>query len=185
MLSSFRAGIPPSLLPLLSTKPRRKPTAQNLSGIQERGEGLWSSIYKPYEETLLQRLADSHPDLPVVILNSHYGPALADFPAAASSENVGTGIGANPAKIGRILTSLVAISCLRAQTGVAPQVTSHLFGLRKAFEDGSGPADEDVTGGPWLASDEGNLWVLRCVDAIVEAIGGGEGGNFAPVKAKL
>jgi hypothetical protein len=31
-----------------------------------------------------------------------------------------------------------------------------------------------------LASDEGNLWILKSVDAIVEAIGGGMGTTFAP-----
>lgn len=80
---------------------------------------------------------------------------------------------------------MVGICCLRAQTGVGPQVTSHIFGLRKAFEgDGSGMGT--VKGGEWLASDEGNLWILKSVDSIVEAIGGGLGTSFAPgFKAKL
>ena len=40
--------------------------------------------------------------------------------------------------------------------------------------------------GQWLASDEGSMWLLRCVDAIVEAIGDGTGSTFAPVmRAKL
>jgi hypothetical protein len=87
-----------------------------------------------------------------------------------------------------VLTSLVAVACLRAQTGVGPQVTSHIFGLRKAYEDGSHRAEgeEEVTGGAWLASDEGSVWVLKSVDAIVEAIGGGMGTTFAPgMRAKL
>lgn len=95
------------------------------------------------------------------------------------------------AKVGRVLTSLVAISCLRAQTGVGPQVTSHVFGLRKAFEDGSHEAEgeERVEGGQWLAGDEGSEWVLGCVDRIVEVLGEGRGTTFAPgmenIKAKL
>lgn len=83
---------------------------------------------------------------------------------------------------------MVAISCLRAQTGVGPQVTSHVFGLRKAFEDGSFEAkgEEEVKGGKWLATDEGSLWILQTVDRIVEAIGQGRGTNFAPgLGAKL
>lgn len=82
----------------------------------------------------------------------------------------------------------MAISCLRAQTGVGPQVTSHVFGLRKAFEDGSFGAkgEEEVKGGKWLATDEGSLWILQTVDRIVEAIGQGRGTNFAPgLGAKL
>lgn len=86
--------------------------------------------------------------------------------------------------VGRVLTSLVAVACLRAQTGVGPQVVSHLFGLRKAFEGGAD--GEEVEGGKWLASDEGGLWILEMVDGIVEAIGGGQGTTFAPgIKAKL
>lgn len=91
-------------------------------------------------------------------------------------------------KIGRVLTSLAAVGCLRAQTGVGPQVVSHIFGLRKAYDDGSFEAqgEKEVEGGKWLASDEGNLWILSVVDRIVEAIGAGAGTTFAPgIKAKL
>lgn len=75
--------------------------------------------------------------------------------------------------MGRVLTSIVAVSCLRSQTGVGPQVTSHVFGLRKAYEDGSANAKGEfaVEGGEWLASDEGNQWLLNSIDTIVEALG--------------
>jgi hypothetical protein len=92
------------------------------------------------------------------------------------------------AKVGRVLTSIVAVAGLRAQTGVGPQVTSHVFGLRKAYEDGSARAEgeEMVVGGEWLASDEGNIWLLRSVDAIVEGLNEGQGTSFAPgIKPKL
>lgn len=87
-----------------------------------------------------------------------------------------------------MLTSVVAVAGLRAQTGVGPQVTSHVFGLRKAYEDGSAAAEGEVEvqGGEWLASDEGNVWLLRGVDAIVEALSEGMGSSFAPgFKTKL
>lgn len=86
-----------------------------------------------------------------------------------------------------MLTSVVAISCLRAQTGVGPQVTSHVFGLRKAFDDGSAEGEDVVKGGKWLAGEEGNTWILESVDGIVEALGQGKGTSFAPgtEKAKL
>lgn len=90
------------------------------------------------------------------------------------------------ASAGRVLTSVVAVACLRAQTGVGPQVLSHVFGLRKALEDESWKGDvEGEEGARWLASDEGNRWILESVDAIVEAISGGSGSNFAPGRAKL
>lgn len=82
--------------------------------------------------------------------------------------------------MGRVLTSVVAVACLRAQTGVGPQVTSHVFGLRKAFEDGSAREEEEVEGGIWLAGEEGNLWLLGAVDRIVEVLGEGRGTSFAP-----
>jgi hypothetical protein len=86
-------------------------------------------------------------------------------------------------RAGRVLTSLIAIACLRAQTGVGPQVLSHVFGLRKAFDDGTA---ERVEGGTWLASDEGSTWILETVDAIVREIGAGKGTTFAPgIAAKL
>lgn len=87
--------------------------------------------------------------------------------------------------MGRVLTSIVAVSCLRTQTGVGPQVLSHVFGLRKAFKDGS--AEKEVEGGEWLAGDEGSVWLLESVDRIVEALSGGKGSSYAPgsIKAKL
>lgn len=79
-----------------------------------------------------------------------------------------------------MLTSIVAVSCLRAQTGVGPQVISHVFGLRKAFEDGSAEPESEIQGGQWLASDEGSVWLIEVVDRIVESIGGAQGTSFAP-----
>ncbi len=61
-----------------------------------------------------------------------------------------------------------------------------MFGLRKAYEDESFKADGEfaVEGGKWLASDEGNIWLLGAVDRIVEALGEGKGSSFAPVMEK-
>ena len=107
------------------------------------------------------------------ILNHEYGALFADPPQLGHESG---------AKVGRVLTSIVAVACLRAQTGVGPQVTSHVFGLRKAFEDESYKAQGEfpVQGGQWLASDEGNVWLLEAVDRIVEALGEGNGSSFAP-----
>ncbi|KAM3077319.1 hypothetical protein ACMFMG_006668 [Clarireedia jacksonii] len=155
----------------------RELTSSNVDDAKVRGRELWDSIYRPFETKLLDKLADSHPDLPVQILTS-YSSLFTDPPIAS-----------RPIKVGRVLTSLVGITCLRAQTGVGPQVTSHIFGLRKAYEDGTYKAEgeEHVEGGEWLASETGNTWILNTVDRIVEAIGRESGGTtFAPgIKAKL
>lgn len=177
-LNAFHASLPADITSKLSTTPTRTPTPENLKRIQKAGRELWDSIYSTFSEKLLAKLGTSHPDLPVVILNSNYGPLLADP------------LGGQPQKVGRVLTSLAAIGCLRAQGGVGPQVISHIFGLRKAYEDGTFEAQGEipVEGGKWLASDEGNLWILSVVDRIVEAISQGQGTTFAPgmrVKAKL
>ncbi|KAJ5739127.1 hypothetical protein N7533_011911 [Penicillium manginii] len=166
---TLSADLPDSVSSKLSTTPTRAPVPNNITSITCRGISLWDSIYHPYERKLYNKLADSHPDLPVHILNSHYGALLSD-PVRSTG-----------AQIGRILTSIVAVSCLRAQSGVGPQVTSHVFGLRKALEDGTWSTDvETEEGARWLASDEGNTWILNSVDSIVEAIGNGHGSNFAP-----
>lgn len=118
---------------------------------------------------MFDKLALAHPDLPVYILSDHYSALLSD-----PSDRGGL------AKLGRVLTSMIAVSCLRAQTGVAPQVLSHVFGLRKAFEDGSYTQDEidaDEEAVKWLATNEGGEWILKTVDRIVEAVGGS---SFAP-----
>lgn len=178
-LGEFRAGLPSDIKDSLATQARRNLEPEVIPDILNRGHSLWKSIYYPFETKLQQKLALSHPDLPVHIIESEYGNLFAD-PATPTE-------GVVPATVGRVLTSIVAISCLRAQTGVGPQVISHVFGLRKAFEDGSAESDTDVPGGEWLASDEGSVWLIGVVDRIVECIGGAQGGtSFAPgLRAKL
>ncbi|ORY70457.1 uncharacterized protein BCR38DRAFT_333580 [Pseudomassariella vexata] len=176
-LNAFYSSLPPDVASSLSTQPTREYTLQNLEARKKTGLALWDSVYLGFERKLLDKLAQSHPDLPVHILNGHYGSLLSD------PEDKKTG-----AKVGRVLTSLVAIACLRAQTGVGPQVVSHIFGLRKAYENGDARAagEEEVEGGEWLAGEEGNVWMLERVDELVRIIGGGEGTSFAPgVRAKL
>ncbi|PYH46417.1 uncharacterized protein BP01DRAFT_355445 [Aspergillus saccharolyticus JOP 1030-1] len=161
-LNAFRASLPASITASLSITPTREPNPENITDIHSRGCALWDSIYRPFETRLYDKLAAAHPDLPVHILNMNYGALLADPPSGQKL-------------VGRVLTSLVAVACLRAQTGVAPQLVSHVFGLRKAVEDGSWREDCLEKGEvEWLASEEGCAWVLESVDEIVKAIGGGE-----------
>jgi hypothetical protein len=173
-LNEFRDKLPANVQSQLSITPTRTPTPENINFIRDRGQALWRSIYHPLDRKLIDRLSKSHPDLPVVIINSHYGSLLSD-----PSERPGL------ASIGRVLTSLVGITCLRAQTGTGPQVLSHIYGLRKAFSDGTSQEEskENLDGSEYLATDEGNEWILNSVDTIVEAINGGS--TFASISSKL
>ncbi|GAA5894524.1 hypothetical protein JCM6882_004842 [Rhodosporidiobolus microsporus] len=177
-LGALRAHLDPAVAAQLPTTPTREPTPTSLTRISSSAHSLWTSIYAPHSSKLLTKLSASHPDLPVHILNSHYGALLSDPPSPAFPP-------AGGAKVGRVLTSIVAIACLRAQGGVGPQVTSHVFGLRKAGEEevekGSG---EDLQGREWLTSEEGAAWVVEQVDRIVEAVTGGKGPTHG-TRAKL
>lgn len=180
MLNAFRASLPPTITPALTKTPTRLPTPENITSINHRGRTLWNDIYHPLANKLEHKLSEAHPDLPVFIINSEYGALFTD-PAERAAAVPG-------ATVGRLTTSLVAITCLRAQQGVGPQVLSHVFGLRKAWDDDSWRRDTDVgdeEGVKWLVSDEGCIWVLEKVDELVAALGGGEGSTFAPVKARL
>ncbi|GAA5877134.1 hypothetical protein JCM1840_005666 [Sporobolomyces johnsonii] len=176
-LGALRAHLEPDVAAKLSTEPTRQPTPSNLPSILSSAHSLWTSIYAPHDQKLLSKLSESHPDLPVHILTSHYGPLLAD-PFVAPAPLAGHA----HAQLGRILTSVVAIACLRAQGGVGPQVTSHVFGLRKALADDLKEEDK-VAGAEWLTSDEGCTWVIEQVDRIVEVVAAGRS-TFA-TRAKL
>ncbi|SCZ89559.1 BZ3500_MvSof-1268-A1-R1_Chr1-1g01257 [Microbotryum saponariae] len=180
-LAALRSAVPASIQERLGTTPTREP--KDPSTVSSRAKALWNSIYDPQSTKLLSILSASHPDLPVHILNSHYGALLADPPVQSSSP------GESTSTVGRILTSLIAISCLRAQGGVEPQVISHVFGLRKAsFEEEA--KKELGEGGEWLTSEDGAQWCIDWVDRIVDEVARGEGPTFATrpqggLKAKL
>ncbi|KAI1775859.1 mitochondrial protein [Hypoxylon cercidicola] len=174
-LGAFRSSLPADVGAALSTTPTRELTADNLAVRKRDGLALWDSVYVGFERKLLDKLAQSHPDLPVHILNGHYSNLLSNPRGATPPGGPGN-------KVGRVLTSLVAIACLRAQTGVGPQVVSHVFGLRKAYDNGDAHAagEEPVEGGSWLATEDGNVWILENIDKLVNVISGGEGTTFAP-----
>ena len=98
-----------------------------------------------------------------------YGTVLAPLPGGASEQG----------NLSRALGSVVGAACLRAEGGVGPQLTSHVFGLLKARKDPAGLSAEDR----WLSSDEGTEWVLRSVDRIWDVARGAEG--LAGLAAKL
>ena len=154
--------------------------------VRARGLALWESVYAPLDGKLLAKLGRAHPDLSGYILCAHYGMLLSDPPPGPGRAEGET----DAVPLGRCLTSVVAMACLRAQTGAGPQLLSHVYGLRKAIEQGAHlgegggrMAARERGAMERLAGDEGCEWVLRSVDRIAEVIGSGFGER--PVKSKL
>ena len=124
-----------------------------------RGRKLWESVYAPHADKLIAKLSSYHPDLPVHILESHYSLLLSDPQPTGPLD--------------RTLTSVVAIACLQAQTGVGSQTTSHVFGLKKAVgkeEASESPKELEAKEQQWLCSDQGAEWVLQSVEALRQLI---------------
>lgn len=168
MLSSFTATLSPAVqldLASLQTASRNF-SSDNCSEINLRGRALWTSIYHPHAQKLYDKLHQCHPDLPDWIIHCAYGGLLTNPEHSNTSDP-------QLIRVGRTLTSLIAIACLRAQSHVEPQLTSHIYGLRKAYERDTKTGeieDESVKGGEWLASDEGNIWLLQTVDKIRDTL---------------
>lgn len=152
----------------LPTEPRRKITPKDTEAVQRAAYALWDDIYTPVSDRLITILGHSHPDLPVFIIDGEYGP-LFSLPSSFSSDPAVQH--EPPWEVNRLRTSLVAIACLRAQGGVGPQVTSHVWGLLKAAKSIRSD-DEHRQGLQWLASEEGALWAVRMIDGLCEAVEG-------------
>ncbi|OJT13306.1 Dol-P-Man:Man(5)GlcNAc(2)-PP-Dol alpha-1,3-mannosyltransferase [Trametes pubescens] len=132
----------------------RTVNTKNVDEIVARGEALWATIYTPHAEKLRNKLGSYHPDFIEFIIQA-YGAVLAPLPG-------GDAVLGN---LSRAQGSIVGTACLRAEGGVGPQLTSHVFGLLKA-RDVPGLSAEDY----WLASDEGTEWVVRTVDKILDVV---------------
>jgi len=136
----------------LRSESLRNANPENIELIKSRGRALWDSIYEPHAEKLHTKLGSYHPDFISFIIQS-YGSVLAPLS------------GDLPGNLSRALTSVVGLTCLRAEGGVAPQFTSHVFGLLKARNE-PGQNEQDK----WLSSDEGAEWVVRTVDSVLDVI---------------
>ncbi|KAI0771862.1 hypothetical protein BD413DRAFT_692187 [Trametes elegans] len=132
----------------------RTVTSENVDEIVARGNALWASIYVPHAEKLRNKLGSYHPDFIEFIIQA-YGTVLAPLPGGDAVQG----------NLSRAQGSIVGTACLRAEGGVGPQLTSHVFGLLKA-RDVPGLSEEDY----WLASDEGTEWVIRTVDKILDIV---------------
>lgn len=162
----------------LPTEPRRRLEGSDIPSVKKAAYNLWDDIYQPHSDKLIGILGQSHPDLPVFILDGEYGPLFSPphtFRAGASEPSW---------EVGRLRTSLVAIAALRAQGGVGPQVTSHVWGLIKAGP--SIPAGcENEEGLKWLTTEQGAEWVVKAVNGLSEVVEGHAGAEEEAVKSKL
>ncbi|KAL9936710.1 hypothetical protein V8E36_004778 [Tilletia maclaganii] len=148
----------------LPTDTRRHIEPSHVGDVRKAANELWDDIYAPHSAKLLKILGKSHPDLPVFIVEGEYGPLFAPPPSYNSA------LASVPAwEVDRLRTSLVAISALRAQGGVGPQVTSHIWGLLKAAKSIQA-GEEGEKGRRWLTTEEGSEWVVRTVDRICEVV---------------
>ncbi|UZJ53881.1 hypothetical protein CBS101457_003201 [Exobasidium rhododendri] len=154
------------LVSALPKEPRRKITAKELEPVQKAAYDLWDDIYTPLSDKLIHILGKSHPDLPVFIVDSEYGPLFAP-------PNTFTAISSPSWEVNRLRTSLVALSGLRSQGGVGPQVTSHVWGLLKSKKS-IAVNDENKKGLEWLTTEDGALWAIRTIDSLCLAIEGAE-----------
>ena len=147
--------------------------SESINPTFSRGRQLWNSIYTPHSDKLLAKLASYHPDLPIHILESHYSLLLSD------PSPIGP--------LGRTLTSVLAIACLQAQTGVGSQATSHVFGLKKAIEEQDDGVEEmmDKEERQWLCGDQGAEWVLQSIEALRDLVTTPSSLNTPSPKAKL
>lgn len=165
-LTAFHNGLPRHVIKKLCTIPSRQLTVHNFASVQQRGRNLWDSINNPLGKQVFDRFATTHPDLPVHILSSHYSHLLSDPPA---SDRAGL------ATLGGFMTSLVIIASLRVLRGTRVYVSTHMLGLKKHVDNGKYKLDQsadDHAAILWLSSDEGNLWILTCVDLIAQEFRG-------------
>ncbi|KAF9649637.1 hypothetical protein BDM02DRAFT_3094393 [Thelephora ganbajun] len=153
--------LPKTLNSVKDHDPREITRTEDMDTIVARGRILWNSIYEPYEVKLHDKLSSYHPDFMSFIIQA-YGSVLSPFSVISTSTN-------EHGNLSRVMTSIVGSACLRAEGGVGPQLTSHVFGLlkgRAAESQGYEMNEEDR----WLVTDEGTEWVINTVDSILGVV---------------
>lgn len=118
-------------------------------------------------------------------VNSAHSPQKPSSLSPSRPILTGTGTSADEqGNLSRTMTSVVGSACLRAEGGVGPQLTSHVFGLlkgRAAQDQGYETNEEDR----WLATDQGTEWVINTVDAILDVVAPVPSQQDPEAKAKL
>jgi len=128
--------------------------------VTQAGNELWDDIYAKKSQKLRGILAHSHPDLGLYIIQNEYGPLFA--PPPAYHDNM-----TEPAwEINRLRMSLVAIASLHAQGGVAPQVTSHIYGLLRARDHIAHVQGSERQGLDFLTTEVGAQWAIELINEV-------------------
>jgi len=149
----------------LRSHSRRTADSDNITSIVTKGMTLWKSIYQPHADKLYDKLGSYHPDFISFIIQS-YGSVLSPLSGGTKAYSDTSSLeDLDQGNLSRALGSVVGIASLRAEGGVGPQLTSHIFGLLKA-RNTENQTEEDK----WLSSDEGTEWVLRTVDEILDGV---------------
>ncbi|KAF9569483.1 hypothetical protein CPC08DRAFT_678338 [Agrocybe pediades] len=149
----------------LRTKSRRTVSVDNVESIVTRGRALWNSIYTPHADKLHDKLGSYHPDFIAFIIQS-YGAVLSPLPGQPKVYAEPSSVDdPDQGNLSRALGSVVGIATLRAEGGVGPQLTSHVFGLLKARVE-ENLSEEDK----WLSTDEGTEWIIRLVDEVLDGV---------------
>lgn len=118
-------------------------------------------------------LSHSHPDLGVYILQNEYGPLFAPPTMYKQIEE--------PAwEVNRVRVSLMNMAALHAQGGVAPQVTSHTFGLLRSGPSFAHVQGPERAGLDFLATLEGATWVIETVNDVAAVVEGTEDEDREP-----
>ncbi|WFD44040.1 hypothetical protein MPSI1_002705 [Malassezia psittaci] len=151
----------------MPSEPRREINANEWDHVCDVGATLYKDIYQEKAERLRQVLSHSHPDLSVYILQNEYGPLFAPPPSYKGTDE--------PIwEVNRVRVSLMNMAALHAQGGVAPQVTSHTFGLlrsKPSFQHVEGPQRQGLD---FLSSIQGAEWVIHTVNDIASVLEGTE-----------
>jgi hypothetical protein len=174
MLNAFHTSLPPEVASLLNNGTSRCLNESNVKSISAAGQTLWNRIHYPMDTELESKLKAAHPDL-IELIMYLYGGLFSDPDCSAG------------VSVDRIMTSLFAIACLRAQQGAGPQLIGHLCGLKRALNDGSQRSLTRIhseNAKRWLVSDEGCIWILKTVDDLTRILSEGQS-TFATIKAKI
>lgn len=118
----------------------------------------------------------------IAFIIQSYGAVLSPLPGQPKVYGESSSVDdPDQGNLSRALGSVVGIAALRAEGGVGPQLTSHIFGLLKARVE-KNLSEEDK----WLSSDEGTEWIIRIVDEVLDGVSvSSEGQDHRQGKVKL
>ncbi|KAI3624542.1 hypothetical protein CBS14141_002970 [Malassezia furfur] len=157
----------------MPNEPRRDISPAEWDHVKNVGFMVWEDIYREKEKRLRDVLAHSHPDLGIYILQNEYGPLFAPPTMYKQIEEPTW-------EVNRVRVSLMNMAALHAQGGVAPQVTSHTFGLLRSGPSFAHVQGPERAGLDFLTTLEGATWVIETVNDVAAVIEGAEDEDREP-----